>query len=251
MTPTGTGHASLWTLAGTGLFVLLWGIWPGSLAIPPLGSVLAEFPGLIENGQLPKDALASLARVLAGVSLAFLTALGLGIVAAALPPFRYMLAAATELIRPVPPIAWVPVIIVIFGIGNKPAIAIVTLGAFFPIWLGFLQGIDAIRHEHLRAARSLGATRVQEITMVALPTMRPYVFHGLRVGGGLGWFCVVAAEMMGASSGLGHRVQLLSLNIQMDKVFAYLIVIGALGALLNLILRALAQAFDKQDQAHA
>ncbi len=244
MKPNPAVQSAVWSCVGIGLFLGTWAIWPGSVAIPSLGAVLAEFPKLISSGQLGQDMLASLLRVLAGVSLAFVTALVLATVAATVPRFRYALLAVTELLRPIPPIAWVPIVIVLFGIGNRPAIAIVTLGAFFPIWLGCLQGIDAIRLEHVRAARSLGASRLQEITMVLLPTMRPYALHGLRLGGGLGWFCVVAAEMMGASSGLGHRVQLLSLNIQMDAVFAYLIVIGAIGAALNFGLRALAVSID-------
>lgn len=233
-----------WSGLGILGFGLVWWIWPGSVEIPSLADVLGAMIAALESGDLAADAAASFVRVLAGTGIALAVATFLALPAVLAPPIRHALSGVLELLRPIPPLAWVPFAIMTLGIGNRPALAIVALGAFFPIWLSYMQGVDAVCEEHLQAARSLGASRLQIVAHVIGPSVAPYAMHGLRVGGGIAWFCVVAAEMMGASSGLGHRVQLLSLNIQMDGVFAYLIAIGLLGTGLNATLQWLERRFS-------
>jgi ABC-type nitrate/sulfonate/bicarbonate transport system permease component len=128
----------------------------------------------------------------------------------------------------------------IFGIGNGPAVAIVGLAALFPIWLGAQQGITQLRLPHFNAARSLGAGRWILLTDVVIPSVVPYVLHGLRIGVGLAWFSVVAAEMMGVPSGLGNGIQLFSLNLEIAPLYGYLLVIGVIGFLLNQLLAMVA-----------
>ncbi|MDH3376582.1 MAG: ABC transporter permease [Gammaproteobacteria bacterium] len=204
---------------------------------PPLNDVLWSFLELLRSRILLKDAFASLFRVLAGVAISSLLAAVLGLVAVYWRSFPDYLSGGIELFRPIPPIAWTPLAIVAFGVGTQPAIAIVALGAFFPIWLGIQQGLMEVKRSHILAAESFGCGKLLQLTDVIVPSALPYAFHGLRLGVGLGWFCVVAAEMMGASSGLGYGIQLFSLNIEMEKLYSYLLVIGMLGYVSNFLLQ--------------
>jgi len=223
--------------------LLVCGVWaavvkPGGVFMPALSDVAGQFAALMKSGLLLKDTLASVARVLAGVGFATLVVMVLAVLAVIIKEFGFLLGGPVEILRPVPPLAWVPIAILIFGIGDAPAIAIVALGAFFPIWLGVQQGFSEIRLQHLLAARSFGATARIRLTDVVIPSVTPYAFHGLRLGLGLGWFCVVAAEMMGANSGLGYGVQLFSLNLELGKTYVYILAIGLLGAAMNYGMRA-------------
>jgi ABC-type nitrate/sulfonate/bicarbonate transport system permease component len=211
---------------------------PKSTLVPPLGTVARDAAGLLRSGTMLRDALASLGRVAPGVGFALAGAVALTGLGAAVRVLGDLLDGILELIRPIPPIAWTPVAILAFGIGNAPAVAIVCVGAFFPIWLGLQQGLREVRTQHVLAARSFGAGRRLLLTDVIVPSVLPYALHGLRVGLGLGWFCVVAAEMMGAHSGLGYGVQLFSLNLELGRTYAYLVVIGSLGAAMNALMRA-------------
>lgn len=230
-----------WNLIGLVLLCLVWWALVGDdqVFLPPFVDVARAFGTLTVSGQLPVDALASILRVLAGVTVASVLAFMVAVLAALSSTGGHLLSGILELLRPIPPIAWVPVAILTFGIGDAPAVAIVALGAFFPIWMGFVQGATEVRAQHLLAARSFGASPAILLLDVVIPSMLPYVLHGLRLGVGLGWFCVVAAEMMGANSGLGHGVQLFSLNIRMGYTYCYILSIGALGVLMNMGMRTL------------
>ena len=114
---------------------------------------------------------------------------------------------------------------VLRGVGD----AIVTLGAFFPIWLGTQQGFSEVHREYVWATRTFGASRRRLLVDIVVPAALPYLLHGLRIGLGLGWFCLVAAEMMGVQQGLGHAIQLFSLNLETENIFGCIFVIGVLG----------------------
>jgi ABC-type nitrate/sulfonate/bicarbonate transport system permease component len=205
-------------------------------SLPTLVKVALAFWRLAESGRLFDDAAASIVRVFFGVGISICLSLILAFVAVMHPPIVDYLSGLTELVRPVPPIAWTPIAVVSFGIGDYPAIAIVASGSFFPIWLGITRGLQEVRPAHLAAARSLGANKFRLIWEIFMPSVLPYAFHGFRLGTGLGWFCVVAAEMVGASSGLGFGIQLFSLNLEMEKLYAYIVCIGVIGFITNMIL---------------
>jgi ABC-type nitrate/sulfonate/bicarbonate transport system permease component len=232
----------LWRAVGFGAFLLFWASYPGTPLTPSLGMVLKSGFDLVKGGVLVPDVVASLVRVVGGVAIAFALASFLCCVAVIVPKVGLMLEGIGEIFRPIPPIAWTPVAIIVFGIGNAPAVAIVGVGAFFPIWLGLQSGIEAVRQEHVQAAHTLGATRLNTARFVILPSVQPHAIRGLRLGTGLGWFSVVAAEMVGASSGLGYGIQLFSLNLEIEKMYAYLLMIGGLGWVQSSILRELEQA---------
>ena len=230
-----------WSLTGIALLIAAWTYLPppGDVVVPPLGEVMTALRELASRGPLLTDLTTSLWRVLAGVGLATFVAGFLGLLAAIRPEVADLMGGIIELVRPIPPIAWVPVAITVFGIGSLPAVAIVTLGSFFPIWLGLLQGLSQVRTQHVLAVRSLGASRLRVMVDVLLPSMAPYALHGLRLGAGLGWFSLVAAEMLGANSGLGYRVQEFSLNLQMPRTYGYILLIGVTGLVFNSCLQQL------------
>jgi ABC-type nitrate/sulfonate/bicarbonate transport system permease component len=225
-------------LCGCLVFILLWaGLSRTGAALLPSPLAVAEaFAGLAVQGQLARDVSASLYRVIAGVGMAFGLVLALTAVAMLSPAVSDFVSGPLELVRPVPPIAWIPLAIMLLGIGNASAIAIVALGAFFPMWLSALRGIAGVRRAHIMAARSLGARSRELLSDVIVPSWLPYGLHGLRLGVGMGWFSVVAAEMMGATMGLGQGVQLFSLNLQIAQLYAYIVTIGVLGFSLNHLL---------------
>lgn len=207
-----------------------------NVLIPPVSEVFTQYQKLMANQVIQTDIVASLGRIIIGVAISTSIAIILGMVAAFWAAFSEYLSGVVELLRPIPPIAWTPVAIIAFGIGAKPAIAIVAIGSIFPIWMGIQQGLKEVKQSHLLAAGSLGASKVLVFSDVVLPSVLPFFMHGLRIGVGLAWFCVIAAEMVGASSGLGYGIQLYSLNIEMPKVYCYLFTIGVLGLLSNSLL---------------
>lgn len=220
-------------ICGLAFVMALW--WfvpsPDSILFPPLGQVFSALGEVAASGTLWRDIGHSAFRVLGGVSVSVSIAILLGFVALANRRFVDVLIGIVEILRPIPPIAWTPVAILLFGIGSAPAIAIVAISSFFPMWLSLLNGIDSIDSRHVMAARSLGANRIVMFTDVLLPSILPNFLHGLRLAVGFGWFSVIAAEMVGASTGLGQAVQNNSLNLEMTKTYGYLLVIGLIGFL--------------------
>jgi ABC-type nitrate/sulfonate/bicarbonate transport system permease component len=180
-----------------------------------------------------------IARSLTRVGLGFCIAVVLGIgicLMSALPPLRAAVLPLLELTRPIPPIAWIPLMMVMFGVGEGAAIAIVAMAAFFPITVTLIASAEAIDTDMLRTVRSLGAGRLAQIRHVYGPAMLPGLFVGARLGLGIGWFSVVAAEMVGTFGGLGYGVQVTTLNLDMERFFVYLFAIGLCGFCLNAML---------------
>lgn len=210
--------------------------WNDTTIIPSPDQVVRAMAEMAVNGQLIVDATASLRRVLVGFALAVLAGSAIGGVLAWFSPHANWLDAPLELLRPIPPIAWIPLAILWFGIGEKPAYFIVFLGAFFPIFTNVFTGVRATDKLYINAARCLGATNRLLLTDVILPSALPNILTGLRVGFGVGWICVITAELVGAQSGLGYMIQLNRLLLRTDKVIAGMVVIGCLGFAFNQLL---------------
>lgn len=138
-----------------------------------------------------------------------------------------------EILRPIPPIAFVPISILWFGIGNEPAYFLVCFGAFFPIFTNTYSGVLSVNSIHKNAALCLGARNKLLVFDVILPAAMPYITAGLKTGLGVAWFCVIVAELVGAQSGLGYTIQLNRLTLQSEKVIAGMVIIGIIGYLMN------------------
>ena len=234
------------SLVGLLVLLLTWVILEpvAGVLLPPLSEVMSSIIDMAHQGWLIEDIFASIYRVAAGVCLSFLLASVMALISVYWKTFPDYVAGGVEVLRPVPPIAWVPLALVALGVGDRPAIAIVSLGAFFPIWLGMVQGLRNVNPSHMHAAASLGCTHRMLLTDVIIPSALPDVAHGLRLGVGLAWFCVVAAEMMGAANGLGYGIQLFSQNLEISRMYVYLLAIGLLGYLSNLLLESVTERLN-------
>lgn len=228
------GRSTAWGLLGVGLLFAAWlgfALWRGNpLLLPTPAQVLDGLAALTSSGVLFGDLLNSLRRVFVGFFLAAGLAVPLGLVLSYSQRLGAIFVPVVTLLRPIPPIAWIPLAILWFGLSEGSSYYITTVAAFFPIFLSVYGGGLAVERQHIRAAESLGAKRFVILTRVFLPSAAPSILTGLRIGLGQAWMAVVTAELVAAQSGLGYRIQLSRLNLETAEVIACMVVIGVLGA---------------------
>ncbi len=181
----------------------------------------------------------SLCRVALGFLAALLAAVPLGLLMGWSPRLREMVSPLIEIIRPVPPLAWIPIAILWFGIGMKSAAFIIFLGAFFPILLNTISGVLSINPIFFEAARTLNAKDREIFFKVLIPGSIPSIFVGMRIGIGIGWMTLVAAEYTGVKEGYGLGYMIMTArDIQRpDEILAGMLVIGLIGLFINALLR--------------
>lgn len=207
------------------------------LLLPPPTSMLAALWELAaRDGRLWGDVAASLRRVFSGFLIAAALAVPLGLGLAWSVSAKAVLLPVITFLRPIPPIAWIPLAILWFGLGDRPGYFITAVAAFFPIFLNSHDGARNVERTHLDAARSLGAGPWALLTRVFLPASLPSVWTGLRIGLGQSWMAVVTAELIAAQSGLGYLIQLSRLNLDTAEVIVGMCVIGAIGAAMTALL---------------
>ncbi|EMN0593657.1 taurine ABC transporter permease TauC [Klebsiella aerogenes] len=182
---------------------------------------------------------ASLTRIAIALVLAAIVGVPVGIAMGLSPTVRGILDPLIELYRPVPPLAWLPLVIIWFGIGETPKILLIYLAIFAPVVMSTLAGVKSAQQVRVRAAQSLGASRTQVLWLVILPGALPEILTGLRIGLGVGWSTLVAAELIAATRGLGFMVQSAGEFLATDVVLAGIAVIAIIAFVLELGLRAL------------
>jgi ABC-type nitrate/sulfonate/bicarbonate transport system permease component len=190
---------------------------------------------LYGDGVLLADLWASLSR--AGIGFVLGASLGIvfGLLTARLQFFRVALYPLFTVLRPIPAIALVPVAIVWFGIGEQSKYFVIAYTVFLAVWLSTHHGMEHIPETYIRASRSLGASRRREFIEVVIPAAAPHIFAGLRFGAALAFLSLVAAELTGASSGIGYRLNEARQYFLVDRMFVGLIELGVLGAVLDTI----------------
>jgi ABC-type nitrate/sulfonate/bicarbonate transport system permease component len=195
--------------------------------------------GLPQGYTLLFHALKSIYRVALGFFLASLIGIPLGILMGWSRPLREMLTPVIEMVRPIPPLAWIPIAILWFGIGVRSAAFIIFLGAFFPILLSTTAGVVSVDRILLEASRTLGAKGKDIFFKVLVPGATPSIFTGLRIGLGIGWMTLVAAEFTGVRGGfgLGYMIMVARDIQRPDQIVAGMVVIGLIGYLLDVGLR--------------
>jgi NitT/TauT family transport system permease protein/sulfonate transport system permease protein len=181
------------------------------------------------EGSLWVHLAASLQRVFAGFLLAALTGIVLGVLTGWVRPFAEVVKPVLEALRPIPPIAWTPLAILWFGVGNAPSYFLVFIGAVFPVFVNTFSAVRNIDQIQINAALCLGAGPGLILRDVLIPASLPVIFPGLRIALGVGWMCVVAAELIAAQSGLGYMIQQNRLLLQTQNVLAGMITIGIVG----------------------
>ncbi|HBQ7844548.1 TPA: taurine ABC transporter permease TauC [Klebsiella aerogenes] len=182
---------------------------------------------------------ASLTRIAIALILAAIVGVPVGIAMGLSPTVRGILDPLIELYRPVPPLAWLSLVIIWFGIGETPKILLIYLAIFAPVVMSTLAGVKSAQQVRIRAAQSLGASRAQVLWLVILPGALPEILTGLRIGLGVGWSTLVAAELIAATRGLGFMVQSAGEFLATDVVLAGIAVIAIIAFVLELGLRAL------------
>mgnify|MGYP005811093637 CR=1 FL=1 len=192
---------------------------------PSEGSRLAW----IFSGELPQDALGSLSRVLTGFFIGAGLALPLGLLMGRKPLFHELFSPVLEIVRPIPPIAFIPLSILWFGLGNPPAFFLISLGAFFPVLVNTIAGVRNVDAIYIRAAKNLGANEATLFRRIILPAAMPYILTGIRVGIGVAFIVVIVAEMTAVNKGLGYRILEAREFMWSDKIIAGMITIGFCG----------------------
>ncbi|GGI43838.1 ABC transporter permease [Paenibacillus marchantiophytorum] len=195
--------------------------------------------GMLANGSLLTHTLASLQRVLLGFLLAFSLALPLGIAMGTWTWLRNALSPLIELIRPIPPIAVIPLAILWFGIGEMSKLFIIVFGALFPILLNVIGGVSQTEVLHIKAAQSLGASRFHIFYYVTLRAAIPNIVIGMRSGISMAFICLVGSELIAANAGLGFLIQEGRSLYKTDQVIVGMIAIGLVGLTINRLLIAL------------
>lgn len=192
-----------------------------------------------DNGTLFQHILASLKVAFAGYTLGAVVGIPLGITMAWNKTFDLIVTPLFDLIRPVPTIAWIPLMIIWFGIGLPAKAAIVFMSSFTPCVINSYSGIKSTSNVHLWVAETFGASRMHMLRTVAIPSALPQIFTGLRISLGSSWTALAAAEMLAASQGLGFMIQLNRQLARPDLIIVGMLTIGAIGAFLSKLLSLL------------
>src|SRR5690606_14971517 len=191
---------------------------------------------LLADGTLVNDLGASLARVLTGFLLGTLVAIPVGFLMGWYAWARGLIEPWIQFFRTIPPLAIIPLAIVLLGIGEEPKILVIFLAAFFACVISTFQGVVNVDRTLINAARVLGAQDGGIFIRVAVPASVPFLHVGMRVGLGAAWATLVAAELLAAQAGLGYRMQQAQLYYDLPTIFVGLIVIGVFGLIMDRLL---------------
>jgi NitT/TauT family transport system permease protein len=225
------------------MMLLLWRqavLWSGTHIFPSPAEVERGLSHLVRGGILWHDIVDSLRRVAIG----YLAAVGLGIPLGLLfgwyPALNQIVNPAVQILRPISPIAWIPVAILFFGVGDDAAIFLVFLGAFFPIVLTCVDAVANVPLIYRRAGNNFGLTPARLLARVVFPAALPQILVGLRIALGIGWLVVVAGEMIAVNSGLGFLIiDSRNSGKRYDLVVGAMLLIGIIGLILDTLFRQL------------
>lgn len=218
------GIAVWWILAASGL----------KLPTPP--EVVGRATTLIGNGTLGEDVVASLIRVVTGFALGTAAAVPIGFLMGWYAAVRGLVEPWIQFFRTIPPLAIIPLAIVLMGIGEAPKIFVIFLAAFLACVISTFQGVVNVDRTLINAARVLGAGDLTIFRRVVVPASTPFILVGMRVGLGSAWATLVAAELIAAQQGLGYRMQNAQLYYDLPTIFVGLISIGVLGLVMDRLL---------------
>ena len=206
--------------------------------LPTPSEVFGVFAETMRDGSLPRHVGTSLARVGAGFGLAAVAALALGLFAALCVPVRLMLEPIIEFVRPIPPLAFLPMFLVWFGLGEASKVAFIGYTTFFPMFVAIAAAVMRVDTTLLRAAASLGADRLDLIRRVIVPAALPGIIVALRLGFALALFVIVGAEFMGADAGLGNLIMEGRTFFVPAQIVMGALLLGLIGSLVNVLLLA-------------
>ena len=213
--------------------------WISPLVLPSPLRVAEGFATLIGSGELLRHVGFSVVRVLEGFALAAVAGVVVGVAIGLWSFVDRSLDWLLQILRPIPPIGWFPLAILWFGIGEVSKVYIIFLGAFFPILVNVVEGIRQTEHRYVELARVFEIGWWRFLRQVVLPGALPSTLTGLRVGLGLAWTCVVAAQLIAAEAGVGYLIVDARQTFRPDIVIVGMITIGLLGTGMDFLLRRL------------
>jgi sulfonate transport system permease protein len=178
--------------------------WSSGRLAPPPSVIFATFVDLARTGELQRDTLVTLGRVAAGFGIGVVAATLLGAAAGYSPLIRRLIDPSLQALRAIPSIAWIPLFILWLGIFEASKVTLIAVGVFFPVYLGLMGAIQSVDRKLVEVGRAFRLSDVNMVRRILLPAVLPAYVISLRSGLGLGWMFVVAAELMGASEGLGY-----------------------------------------------
>jgi len=206
------------------------------LVLPSPESIAESFVRMLSAGTLLTDIGTSTARIFIGFTIAFLLAVPLGLFSGRNEVLRNFLKPWIQLMQPIPGIAWVPFAFLLFGLSNNAAIFVISIAAFFPIFINVMNAVQRFDRDLINVARTLGANDFQVLTKVLLPGILPDIITGSRVSVGFAWRAVVAAEMIGLPRGVGALLIEAKNTAQTDVVIASMVTLGVLMMLFDRVI---------------
>jgi NitT/TauT family transport system permease protein len=218
-----------WYLITEGLHLVNPYILPGPI------EVCTSAWDLIVSGKLLRNTIDSLFKVFGGLILAAVVAIPLGVLLGWYKTLEDLCSFVISILRPIPPIAWIPFSILWFGIGTVPAIFIIFMGCVFPILVYTIDGVKRTDKVLIESAQTLGASDRNVLTRVVLPSVFPYIVSGLKVGVGIALMCTISAEMIDSSSGLGYMILQATSRFDPGTTVVGMIVIGLIGLILDYV----------------
>ena len=237
----GNWERYVWPILATALFLAVWYLavrWSGTKIFPSPREVERGLADLIHEGVLYRDIVDSLRRVAIGYCAAVFLGIPLGLFFGWYPAVNQVVNPLIQILRPISPIAWIPVAIIFFGVGDHAAIFLVFLGAFFPILVTCVDSVGNVPLIYRRAGSNFGFTPPQLLARVVFPAALPQILVGLRIALGIGWLVVVAGEMIAVNSGLGFLIiDSRNSGKRYDLVVGAMLLIGVIGLMLDLLFR--------------
>ena len=225
--------------------ILLLGIWQLIYTLTDFSDALFPSPlqsfkalaEMISSGVLFEHIGASMYRFAAGYISSVIIAVMLGLILGRLPEVFQYINPAVQLLRPISPMAWMPFIVLWFGIGDIPAIVIIFIAAFFPVLLSTVSAVNGIDPIYMKVSKNFGIKQPQLMWKVIFPAVFPQIANSIHLALGTAWVFLVAGEMTGAQSGLGYLVIDARNNLRADILFADIIVIGIIGLILDSLIK--------------
>ncbi|OYX42600.1 MAG: taurine ABC transporter permease [Rhodobacterales bacterium 32-67-9] len=238
---------TLWlSLGSIAVLIFIWWLvtamgWVKPLFVPSPGAIVTKFFEIAQNGftntSFFDHVAISTARVFGAFLLACAIGIPLGLAMGMSPLVRGIFDPPIEFYRPIPPLAYLPLMIIWFGIGETSKVLLIFLSVFAPVALGARSGVKSAAIEQIHAAYSFGASRWQVMRHVILPSALPEILTAMRIGIGFGWTTLVAAEMVAATKGLGYMVLSASQFLQTSTVIMGIVVIAAIAYAFDLLMR--------------
>ncbi len=221
-----------WGLLPIVVFLALWEIIarlnlaPGQFSFPPFSAVVEEFYVLATSGVLGDNFWASLVRVLVGLAAGSVAGIMVGMVMGWKETINKSLHPIISLLYPIPPLGWLPLMMLWVGINEALPITIIFIASFFPVLYNTITGIRSVDKDYIQVARTLGASDIRILATVVMPLALPNIFTGLRLNAGMAWRTVIAAEMVAIPTGIGALMISAQSLIRIDIIIVSLIVLA-------------------------